>query len=112
MALFKIFKENSGKYKFFLKLNNNQVILVSKEYSSRLVCFNQIKFIKKFALKDDKYQRHITKNDSPYFTFKGIKNEVVSKSEKFMSTVVMENIIDLIKTNAKEADIDSMTYSM
>ena len=111
MALFKIFKDNSGKYKFFLKSSNNQVIFISKEYSSRLICFNQIQLIKRLALKDDQYERHIT-NNNPYFTFKGFKNEVVGVSEKFMNKVFMEDIITLIKTNANNAGIDSMTYSM
>ncbi len=112
MALFKIFKDKTGKYKFFLKSNNNQIIFTSKSYSSRLICFNQIRLIKRFALKDEKYERHISHSDSPYFTIKVFKNEVVGVSEKFMSNGVMENIIALIKTNAKKAGIDSMTYSM
>lgn len=112
MALFKVFKDKTGKYKFFLKSNNNQIIFTSKSYSSRLICFNQIQLIKRLALKDEKYERHISNSNSPYFTFKGLKNEVVGISETFMSNGVMENIIALIKTNAKQADIDNVTYSM
>jgi len=111
MALFKIFKDKTGKYKFFLKSNNNQVIFTSKGYSSKLICFNHIHLIKKFSSKDDKYERHISNNNS-YFTFKIFKNEVIGVSEIFMNTMLMENIITLIKINAKIADIDKVTYSM
>ena len=112
MALFKIFKDKSDKYRFLLKSNSNQVIFTSRAYSSRLICYNHIQLIKRFALKDEKYERHISQNDSPYFTFKIFKNEVVGISEKFLSKSVMENIIELIKTSAKKADIDKVTYSL
>ncbi|WP_298339916.1 DUF1508 domain-containing protein [uncultured Algibacter sp.] len=112
MALFKIFKDETGKYRFFLKSNHNQIIFTSRGYSSRLICFNYIQLIKKFALKDEKYERHISLNESPYFEFKVSKNKVIGISEKFISKNVMENIIAMIKTNANEAKIDSITYSI
>jgi len=111
MALFKIFKDKTGKYKFFLKSNNNQIIFTSKGYSSKLICFNHILLIKKFSLRDDKYERHISDNN-PYFTFKIFKNEVVGVSEYFMNQKRMENFITLIKNIAYKADIDRITYSM
>jgi len=112
MALFKIYTDIRGKYRFLLKSNKNQVIFNSKGYSSRLICFNQIQLIKRYALKDEKYERHISNSDSPYFTFKIFKNEVVGVSEKFLNNGTMENIISLIKTNALKAEIDKMTYSI
>ena len=112
MALFKIFKDKTGRFRFLLKSNKNQIIFTSKGYSSRLICFSQIQLIKRYALRDEKYERHISQSDSPYFTFKVFKNEVVGVSEKFLNKGTMENIITLIKTNAIKAEIDKMTYSM
>jgi uncharacterized protein YegP (UPF0339 family) len=112
MAIFKIFKDKTGKYRFLLKSNNNQIVFTSRGYASRLTCFNHIQLIKRFALKDEKYERHISQNDSPYFTLKVLKNEVVGVSEKFINKSSMESIIAIIKNNAGNADVDSMTYSM
>lgn len=112
MALFKIFKDKTGKYRFLLKANQKQIIFTSRGYTSRLICFNYIQLIKNFALKDDKYERHISHNNSPYFTLKVSRKKVIGQSEKFINKSVMENMITLIKTHAKKADIDSMTYSM
>ena len=74
MALFKIFKDKTGRFRFLLKSNKNQIIFTSKGYSSRLICFSQIQLIKRYALKDEKYERHISQSDSPYFTFKVFKS--------------------------------------
>lgn len=112
MAIFKIFKDSFGKYKFLLKSNKGQVVFTSRGYASRSICFNHIQLIKRFALKDDKYERHMSNNNSPYFILKVCRNEIVGVSEKFLNSGVMENIISLIKTNVNKADIDRVTYSM
>ena len=103
MALFKIFKDKTGKYRFLLKSTKNQIIFTSKGYSSRLICFSQIQLIKRYALTDEKYERHISNSDSPYFTFKVFKNEVVGVSEKFLNKGTMENIISLIKNKCSKS---------
>lgn len=112
MALFKIFTDKIGRHRFLLKSSDKQIIFISRGYSSRLICFNHIQLIKRFAMKDEKYERHISHNNSPYFTFKVFKNEVLGVSEKFMNKSNMEKIIALIKANAEKADIDTITYSM
>ena len=112
MALFKIFKDKTGQYRFLLKSNKYQIIFTSKGYSSRVICFSQIQLIKRYALKDEIYERQITHSNSPYFTFKVFKNEVIGISENFLNQRTMEKIIALIKTNALKAEIDKTTYSM
>ena len=112
MALFKIFKDKTGKYRFLLKSNKDQIIFTSKGYSSRVICFRQIQLIKRYALKDEIYERHLTHSNSSYFTFKVFKNEVIGVSENFLNKRTMEKIIALIKTNALKAEIDKTTYSM
>ena len=112
MARFKIFIDKVGKYRFLLKSNEKQIVFTSKGYPSRLICFNHIRFIKKYASKDEKYERHVSHSGSPYFIFKLYKDKIIGVSEMFLSKLKMENIISLIKNDANIAEIDNTIYSI
>lgn len=77
MARFKIFIDKVGKYRFLLKSNEKQIVFTSKGYPSRLICFNHIRFIKKYASKDEKYERHVSHSGSPYLFLSSIKTKLL-----------------------------------
>lgn len=112
MTLFKIYKDKSGKYRFFFKLKDS-VTLISEPYVSMLLCLQKIHFFKRNANNDAYYIRQIANCGSPFFTFqKGFQGECLGTSESFITIKAMEDSIALIRASAKSSVIDDSVYAV
>ncbi|MCL5126896.1 MULTISPECIES: hypothetical protein [unclassified Algibacter] len=113
MALFKIYTDKEGLYRFFLKTDAKHISFMSAGFSSKLLCLRKIELFRKQAFNNNSYLRLASKNGNPYFKFiKGLSNEVVGFSEFFLNQKIMEQKIDEIKKVALFAKIDNLTYAV
>ena len=112
MATFKIFTDKIGKIRFLLKSERNQVIFVSHGFSSKSSCLKTIKLFKKEASHKFKFERLKAIFGCRYFNLKSYNGEIVGTSENYLSILIMEDSIRSVKSNAVEASIDPLLYSL
>ena len=108
-AKFEIKKSTNGKFMFNLKAGNHEVILTSELYKSKQAAEGGIASVQKNAAADDRYQRKVAKDQSPYFLLLAANGEVIGKSEMYSSAAAMENGVASVKKNAPQAPTKDLT---
>lgn len=106
MGKFEIKKDRSNQFRFNLKASNGQVILTSESYTAKSACENGIESVRTNSQDDNKYERKIAKDGSPYFNLKATNGQVIGSSEMYSSSTAMENGIASVKSNAPAASIE------
>ena len=106
MGKFEIKTDKAGKFRFNLKASNGQVILASQGYSTKSSCENGIESVKKNSQDDGMLDRCKAKNGDPYFCLKSTNGQVIGQSEMYSSNAAMENGIESVKKNAKDASVE------
>jgi uncharacterized protein YegP (UPF0339 family) len=105
MGKFEIKSSGSDKSMFNLKAGNGQVILTSQSYASMDSCKNGIESVRKNSQDDNRFERKVAKDGSPFFTLNATNGQIIGKSEMYNSTSAMENGIESVKKNAPDADV-------
>lgn len=108
MGKFEVKKDSSGKFRFNLKSGNGQVILSSEAYNTKAACDNGIESVRKNAPDDNRYERKVAKDGSPYFNLKAANSQVIGASQMYSSESAMENGIESIKKNAPTATVEEV----
>ncbi len=106
MGKFEIKKTKSGQFKFDLKASNGQVILTSETYKAKASCKKGIYSVQRNSLENQRFERNVAKNGSPYFNLRATNGQVIGTSEMYSNTSGMENGIASVKTNAPDAMIE------
>ena len=102
---FEIKTGKSGKFSFYLKASNGQVILSSESYESRKAAEGGVASVKKNAGNDARFERKTAKDGSAYFVLKASNGEPIGKSEMYKSKASMESGIKSVRNNAEWAEI-------
>ena len=111
MALFKIYTDHEGLYRFFLKIDSKDISFISLGFTSKFLCLRNIESFKQLSSNDKSYLRVKSENDGPYFRFvQLVSGRVIGTSELFINPKKMEERIDQIKKVAYFAKIDNFTY--
>ena len=112
MALFKIYIDRDGLYRFLLKLNTRDIIFISLGFKTCLLCRKSLDIFKTSAVKDAAFKRFAAQCGRSYYNFKNVNsNQTIGVSELFLNKAFMERQITLIKKNAKDALIDTSIYT-
>lgn len=106
---FELKKSKNDKYFFSLLASNGQKILASEMYEAKASALNGIESVKKNAADDDRFERLVAKNGSPYFSLKAGNGQVIGSSEMYSSASSRDNGIASCKTNAPGAATDDQT---
>ena len=96
----------SGQFMFNLLAGNHQVILTSESYKEKSGALNGIKSCQENSQTDERFERKVAKDDSPYFVLKASNGQTIGKSEMYSSSSAMENGIASVKTNGATTVID------
>ena len=92
-----------AQFMFNLKAGNHEVILTSERYATRAGAENGIASVKENAALDERYQRRMSKDNSPYFALVAANGQSIGKSEMYSSSKAMEAGIASVKANAPGA---------
>ncbi|MDO8778376.1 MAG: YegP family protein [Burkholderiaceae bacterium] len=92
-----------AQFMFNLKAGNHEVILTSERYASKADAENGIASVKANAALDERYQRKMAKDNSPYFVLVAANGQTIGKSEMYSSSKAMEGGIASVKANAPGA---------
>ncbi|MCP4082306.1 MAG: YegP family protein [Planctomycetaceae bacterium] len=99
----------NGEFMFNLKAGNGQVILTSERYNAKAGALGGIESVRTNSPDDDRYERRVAKDDSPYFVLKAANGQIIGQSALYSGTQAMENGIASVKTNGPGATIDDQT---
>jgi uncharacterized protein YegP (UPF0339 family) len=89
-----------------LKSENEQIILVSEGYSSKVACENGIESVKKNSQSDERYDRKESSNLNYFFNLKATNGQIIVNSGMYESIAARENGIESVKKNAPDVIVD------
>ncbi len=96
---FEIYKDKAGEFRFRLKADNGQIILVSEGYKDRSGCSNGVASVQKNAADDARYERKVTASGKFMFNLKAANHQVIGTSEQYDSERARDGGIDSVKKN-------------
>lgn len=105
-AAYMLAKTPKGSFRFNLRAGNNQTILTSQLYAAKKSALNGIESVRVNGVDDERFERKVAKDGSPYFVLKARNGQVVGTSEMYKSVNSMENGIASVKKNADAPTID------
>lgn len=108
MGKFEISTRKNGDYQFNLKAGNGQLILTSQGYTTKTACENGIESVRTNSQDDAKFERLDSSNGKSYFNLKAANGQIIGTSQMYESTASMENGIESVKTNAKDASVEEI----
>jgi len=106
MGKFVISKDSKGEFRFKLKADNGQVILVSEGYSSRSGCDNGIDSVRTNSKIDERFEKKTSTNGKYYFNLKASNGQVIGTSEMYESTSGRDGGIASVQSNAPKATVE------
>jgi uncharacterized protein YegP (UPF0339 family) len=111
MTTIKIFKDRFGRFRFFLK-HNNQIIFFSEPFISKRVCLLKVDFFRTNSRKDKNYKRLKAECGSYYFQYRNHANgEIIGTSESYIEASTMEHAITLLRMSSHcTIEIDEDLY--
>ncbi len=108
-AVFEIYKDNAGEYRFRLKASNGEIILISESYKTKQSANKGIRSVKINANNDQRYERKQARNSQFMFNLRAVNHQVIGTSEMYVSSIGRDNGIESVKANAPCADIRELT---
>lgn len=102
MPTFQHFTDTAGQFRFRLRADNGEIILISEGYTSKAAAQNGVASVRKHAPDDANYER---KQSAAGYTFnlKAANHEVIGTSEVYNSAQAREVGIASVKHNAPGA---------
>ncbi|MEJ2496033.1 MAG: YegP family protein [Sulfurovaceae bacterium] len=95
----------SQPYHFVLVAPNNQVILLSENYSTKQGALNGIASVQENCPYDSQYERKMTSNRQYMFNLRARNGQVIGTSEFYTTEASRENGISSVKRNGTTTDI-------
>jgi uncharacterized protein YegP (UPF0339 family) len=117
-AMFILYQDAGGAYRFRLRAPNNEIIAVSEGYQSRTSCVNGIKTVKRYytadiedqttegpSLSNPKFQIYQDAANKYRFRLRARNNEIILTGEAYESKQGCQNGIQAIKRYCPTARI-------
>lgn len=93
-------KRSGGtEYMFNLKSGNHETILTSQIYAGKDGAQEGIASVQANSLLDDKFERKVAKDGSPFFVLKAANGQIIGTSEMYGSTAARDKGIESVTAN-------------
>ena len=102
-------KKSGENYLFNLKAGNGEVILTSQRFPTKQAAADAINWVKTNSPADERYDREIAKDGSPFFRLKTPDDKIVGISEMYGSPSARDNGIASVKKNGPNAVLKDLT---
>lgn len=99
----------NGQFSFALKAGNAEQILKSEQYTTKAAAQNGIESVQKNSPLDDRYQRLVAKDGSPYFNLLAGNSQIIGTSQMYSSEAARDNGITSVKNNGSTATVKDLT---
>jgi uncharacterized protein YegP (UPF0339 family) len=111
-AAFELRQTNNGQFMFNLKAVNGEIILTSQSYTTKASAEEGIESVRTSAPIDARFERRKATDGQHYFVLKAANDQVVGRSELYVSASAVENGVASVQRNAPEAHIKDLTLGL
>lgn len=108
-AIFELYKDHAGEFRFHLQAANGEVILVSSAYKQKNSAENGIARVRGCAPDHGRYARKVSFTGKSMFDLLTDDGEVVGSSQSFHSASGRDHCITAVKQQAPVAEIVDQT---
>ncbi len=106
---FEIYKDKINQYRFRVKDDSGENILMSEGYLSQTGCKNGIDSVRMNADTDRRYLRLVSKDGESYFNLKASNGKIIGTSGRYSNRQDMENKINSLMNSAVGASVTDLT---
>ncbi|MGQ2966169.1 YegP family protein [Methylophilus sp.] len=99
----------NGQFGFALKAGNGEQILRSEQYTTKAAAQNGIESVQKNSAVDERYQKLVARDGSPYFNLLAANSQIIGTSQMYSSEAGRDNGIASVKNNGSSATIKDLT---
>jgi uncharacterized protein YegP (UPF0339 family) len=106
---FEIKKATDDEFYFHLRAGNEQIILASQRYKSKVSAENGIASVKTNATDDSRYEKKDSHNREFMFNLKAANHEVIGTSQMYRTAESRDHGIASVKEHAPKAPVEDLT---
>jgi uncharacterized protein len=106
---FEIKKAKDDEFYFHLRAGNEQIILASQRYKTKVSAEHGIASVKTNATDDNRYEKKDTHNGEFMFNLKAANHEVIGTSQVYTTASARDHGIISVKENAPKAPVEDIT---
>jgi uncharacterized protein len=99
----------NSQFSFALKAGNGEQILRSEQYTTKAAAQNGIESVQKNSAVDERYQKLVAKDGSPYFNLLAANSQIIGTSQMYSSEAARDNGIASVKNNGSSGTIKDLT---
>ena len=111
-AIYEIFRDKDGHFRFWLVAGNGRLLLTSKSYETRHACANAIASAKKNASAINRFKRRKADNGKSYFILKAGNNRTLGQSGLFASNDSLDGAIEIVRKHGPQSPVNDLTMSV
>jgi len=106
---FEIKKAKDDEFYFHLRAGNEQIILASQRYKSKVSAEHGITSVKANATDDSRYEKKDSHNGEFMFNLKAANHEVIGTSQMYTTASARDHGIASVKENSPKAPVEDLT---
>lgn len=111
-AIYEIFIDADGKFRFWLISDSGRLLLRSKAHESRDDCETDIESAKRNAAARQRFERKETTDGKCYFVLKAANDRTLARSAKFRSADFLEDTLEIVHRNAPKSPVNDLTADL
>jgi len=106
---FELNKSGNGEFNFVLKAPNDQVILRSEQYESKVSAQGGIASVQANSLGDERYERKDSSDGKSFFNLRAVNRQVIGTSQMYASIEGRDAGIASVKANGNTTTVKDKT---
>ncbi len=110
-AIYEIFKDHNGHFRFWLIAGNGKLLLTSKACETKRACMDAVSSARRNAARRKQFELKKAKDGKGYFVLKARNNELLGRSECFSSAESLDGVIETVRKDGPQGPINDLTAS-
>lgn len=111
-AIYEIYRDANGRFRFWLIAENGKLLLRSKPYSTKRACDNAVASVKKNSSAVRRFERRNAEDGKGYFVLRAANHRPLGRSKLFQSTDSLEDAIEEVRKNGPQSPIYDLTANV
>jgi uncharacterized protein YegP (UPF0339 family) len=110
-AIYEIYQDTRGKFRFFLVTGSGEILLKSKAYETRRACWNAVSLVRRNASAADHFERRKAQDGKGYFVLRSDDRESLGESRPYRSPDSLSTAIEVVRDLGPSSPINDLSDS-
>jgi uncharacterized protein YegP (UPF0339 family) len=110
-AIYEIFKNHHGQYRFWLIADSGRILLTSEAYANKDSCKKAVAAAKKNASAIERFELKQSKNGKAYFVLQAEDHKPLGHSKLYSSSESLSDAIEIVRKTAPQSPINDLSAS-